>query len=305
MIKKFLSFFALCLLTSPAIEAAIERGAEEDIDLNATSIGIDSNQMKASKVPGVIWSFELKNKDKINFKITVQNGSKTILYNHEVAPSKGSDEKSHFYLRLSGLDLKKPTLIDINNPSASLEKAGVAIPGNGNTIFITYEKGKLRTQSGTGIFSKETQSGLSLKNNIQTVDMLNRDDALIEFWNLLSIADLGREYAKYTKKQTEELSRAQRLQVHNALDKIASIMKSKGGRAAVAPELKAKVDAFLGLAIRENWKKFDADTLAKEYKKYSAIEDKYILTVKEQERIAKAKMALDELYYKKTGKYLK
>ena len=228
-IKKILSFFALCLLASFTIKAVVERGSEADyIDVSATSIGIDSNQMKASKIPGITWNFELKNKDKIDFIITIQNGSKTILDNYKVSPSKGKEEKNHFYVRLSGLDLKKPTLLLIAYPPTTIAQTGIVIPGTGQTIFVTHEKKLLRPQSGTGIFSKETQSGLSLKNNIKRLDILNDiDNAYTKFWNLLSSEDLDREYAKYKEMKKKKLSALEKIEVENALAMINQIKRKK------------------------------------------------------------------------------
>lgn len=265
-----------------------------------TSIGMDdSHAMKASNIPGVTWNFEVKIKDKNAPKISVRNGDRVILDKYQMLPSKGSAEKDHFYLRLSGLNLKQPTLIMINNPAEKGKENGVVIPGDGKTIFVSYENGKLRPQSGTGGIIKEqkTQSGLQLKNNIKDIKMLSPNKALEAFWKLLSVDQLEQEFYHYYTIKISASSDKQK-QAQNAMDTIIALI-TKG---TFPPP--NKKEAFLNMVPTVKFDQLSADELKMEYIKYIYIEDKYILNDTEQKRVANAKIALAKLYYKKTGKIL-
>ena len=201
------------------------------------------------------------------------------------------DEKNNFYLRMSGLDLTQPTLIIINNQSAKIKESGVTIPGLGKTIFVSYENGELRSQSGKGFFSKETQSGLSLKNNIESIKNLTEHDALVAFWKLLPVGQLSKEYTLYIESGASN---------QNYLDALKSIIKEKGG---VIP--------------RSKWERsvsFPDDPKALKAMSPSELEDKYAryrtaakksnLSPNEQERILDTMRIIDSIYYEKTKKHL-
>lgn len=129
---------------------------------------------KAAKAPeGWSWNFEIKNKDKKNLYVTLQNGNKVILFRQELAASKGNKESDHGYLRLPDLNLGLPILItiEIGEPEGAAQGYMIERGAKERTVFVTYEKGNLRAQSGTGFFSKDTQSGLSLKKNIRDKDI--------------------------------------------------------------------------------------------------------------------------------------
>ena len=146
-------------------------------------VGMDENKMKASKIEGITWNFEFKNKEKKAFQLSLKNGKTIILDRYAIQPSKGSAEKDHFYLRLSDLDLHKPVYIAIFYPDKKGTDHGFLIQGSGKTEFLTYENGSLRPQSGTGVFNKETQSGLSLQNNIsdKNIEKLSYEKAMSYF----------------------------------------------------------------------------------------------------------------------------
>jgi len=104
------------------------------------------------------------------FLLTVENGAQTILDRYAVQPST--------YVRLSGFNLSEPTTLLIEDKTDPANYQAFAITEPRKTVFVTYEKEQLRSQSGTGIFSKETKSGLSLKNNVKNVVKANEEQIL-------------------------------------------------------------------------------------------------------------------------------
>ncbi len=129
----------------------------------------------ASKLLGAsIWDLEFKNKYAAPVYITVTNNGRELLNKFEVPkPAVRFDlakEKDFGYVRVSGLDLNKQTSITVYSYKTQIMPvAQYKIDGTGKTIYVSWEDGSLRPQKGKGIFDKTTQSGLSLKNNIETL----------------------------------------------------------------------------------------------------------------------------------------
>ena len=114
------------------------------------------------------WDFELRNKDKSSpIYVTLKQNDITFLNDEKIGAPTGSKEKDFKVIRLVGLDLTRNSTIKIsykpgqqNVPDFSYKIIGTQ---KAKTIYISFEKGALRAQSGS---LGKTQSGLSLKNNV-------------------------------------------------------------------------------------------------------------------------------------------
>ncbi len=170
---------------------------------------------------GKKWNLEVKNKQfGHRIYVTIQNGNKLVINRQRVAGSKGDAEKDHGYLRVSDLNLGLPVLITLEDEYALPRIKGYMIErgAKDRTIFVTYENGELRTQSGKGFFSKETQSGLSLKNNISDKDIepLGEKEAL---GNLKEINEKSKQKKQETEKERQSLNKKNEEEAHQrALD---------------------------------------------------------------------------------------
>lgn len=146
-------------------------------------------KFQATKAP---WTFELKNKDKKPLYIllfyTGDRNSIIPVGENALQASQGSQESQHGYLRAMGIDPKKDislalftnditSLLDVLTLDQIVKTANYfyTLPANPNrnAIFLTFEKGTLRPQSGT-TFGNKTQSGLSLTGNIKKEEIIGK-----------------------------------------------------------------------------------------------------------------------------------
>ena len=103
--------------------------------------------------------------------------------NTYVGPAKGKSEADAGYLRMSNFfDSKQEYILliwtknkaDLINTYDQPTYAYVIKPNKERKrIFLTWENNKLRSQSGTGIISKTSSSGVSLDGNIKEKDIIS------------------------------------------------------------------------------------------------------------------------------------
>ena len=239
-------------------------------------VGMDENKMKASKIEGITWNFEFKNKEKKAFQLSLKNGKTIILDRYAIQPSKGSAEKDHFYLRLSDLDLHKPVYIAIFYPDKKGTDHGFLIQGKGKTEFLTYENGSLRPQSGTGVFNKETQSGLNLKNNISDKDIakLSYEKAMSYFNAPVKTPEKPKKVAQEQKIEAWKKMSIEQLKKEEAkiAEQIVDTKIDVAIREALIPDLEIIGD-IIKTKKRATWEKMSVEQLRQEEKKTNLLLD--------------------------------
>lgn len=178
-IKQIVITILSLILSSPCLSNQIR-----EKDFHQINHHVQTEEGFPAKNPA-IWDFEIKNKSPFEIFVTLKNNGKENEYTIAGYSSwlKKVEEKDFGYRRISGLNLNLPTQITIKYGLGS-EKT-YDIPGNGKTIYVTWELNQkeskrhipnlsyyiLRPQSGKGIVNKTTQSGLSLKNNLSSRDI--------------------------------------------------------------------------------------------------------------------------------------
>lgn len=122
------------------------------------------------------WDFELRNKDKKDpIYVTLEQNGIKYLNDYKIPAASSGKEKDIKVIRLVGLDRAENSTITISykpkqQPAADF-KYILQGSSKDKTFYLSFEKGKLRPQSGT--FGK-TQSGLSLANNITSSSIKNK-----------------------------------------------------------------------------------------------------------------------------------
>lgn len=117
--------------------------------------------------PKTAWTFELRNRERKPIFLTVTNGQgKDLVNNYKIAARSGITEKSIPVIRLKNINLSQPVQIIVKDQTN--EKHAYRVTKTNKTIFVTWEDGQLRVQSGK---NGKTQSGLSLSSNIQSRDI--------------------------------------------------------------------------------------------------------------------------------------
>jgi hypothetical protein len=123
----------------------------------------------------VAFELEIMNKSPENIWVTIKDNRTTVVESYGIRGMVGSKRG---YLRMAGLDTSYPITIEIYNRSPdqrySPEPSYVyQIHAQGQTVYLTWDgKTDLRPQTGPlyGL-TKKTESGLSLKNNVEASDI--------------------------------------------------------------------------------------------------------------------------------------
>ena len=119
------------------------------------------------------WSFEFKNEENHSVTVSVINNNQKILSNYQVGP-----QGTRGYVRTTGLNLNRPTLIIIKDSLNKMPRA-YKTSGDNKTIYVSWKNNKLEPQIGhRRIVLKGrspnysiTDSKLDLEKNINTDDL--------------------------------------------------------------------------------------------------------------------------------------
>lgn len=168
-------FLVLCTIAANISFISIAGPTEHDDDLEGfteVSAG-EYNEFYPIATPYAPWNFEIVNKFPEAITVMVYQGGQAILNGGMPVTIMGATRQQSGFFRTSVINPMLPVTIEI---------AGSGPPGNyvinpphynNNTTFFLIWDGRtpLRPQQAGTYFGRNTESGLSLKNNIKTQDI--------------------------------------------------------------------------------------------------------------------------------------